>query len=151
MKTSIQKIVTGIATLGPIGALPGSGTWASLFAIPFAYALVLSGLPYVLCVSVITIISVGIVHTVLPSFAAHDPHDIVLDEVVGCLWVLYMTEWSWWYCILYVIVFRFFDITKIMGIRLVERLPGVIGIFADDCVAAVFARIFMVFYWLFVS
>jgi len=139
-----------IATLGPLGKLPGGGTWASVATIPLAYIIVSGGMPYLVCVAALTIVSIIIIRAVLPLFSSADPREIVLDEVIGCLWVLYMTHWNWFYCLVYVALFRFFDITKILGIRLFERLPSVWGILADDCVAALCARALAVVYWLFV-
>ena len=44
------------------------------------------------------------------------------------------------------ITFRFFDISKI-GLRSVEKLPGVLGIILDDLVAGIFVIIIVIGFW----
>lgn len=137
----LREIIKHFTTLGPIGNLPGGGTWASLVTIPVAYLLVAYKMPYVLCLGTITLISGILIQYILPDFGARDPRSIVLDEVIGALCVLYMPAWNWWQCIVYISLFRFFDITKIAGIRFFELLPGAFGIIMDDVIAAGYARV----------
>jgi phosphatidylglycerophosphatase A len=49
-----------------------------------------------------------------------------------------------WQVLLAVILFRIFDISKVGPIRSAERLPGAVGIMADDVVAGVFALLGMI-------
>jgi phosphatidylglycerophosphatase A len=38
-------------------------------------------------------------------------------------------------------LFRFFDIVKPLGIRWIEKIPGGVGVVADDVVAALYANL----------
>lgn len=132
-----RSICKTLVTLGPLGLLPAPGTCATVLTIPMAYALACTGF-YAAGVLAITLLAFCAITCALPLFVRKDPQEIVLDEVVGCLWVLYAAHWSLSYVLSAFLLFRFFDITKLFGIRFFERLPGAWGILADDCVAALY-------------
>ena len=72
-----------------------------------------------------------------------DPQIIVIDEVVG-LWItLLFVPFHWKYIIVALILFRFFDISKVLGIRRFESLPNGFGVMMDDVVAGVYANILL--------
>jgi len=138
---------TFVATLGPIGFLTAPGTIASIVTIPVMFWLRMlfsSQLAYGGMVLIFLVVSLYVVHKVRTYFKRHeDPPEIVIDEVVGCL----ITFWAIPLCTSSVIVglllFRFFDISKIGGIRYVERLNGSWGIVLDDVVAALMSNIIL--------
>lgn len=134
-KMNARLFCKTLATLGPVGLLPAPGTCASLITVPCAYLMARTGF-YDFFVITFSVVAYFIIRCALPLFVRKDPQEIVLDEVVGCLWVLYAAQWQWGYVIPVVVLFRIFDITKIMGVRLFERLPGAAGVIADDCAAA---------------
>lgn len=70
-----------------------------------------------------------------------DPGCIVADEFAGQWLVLLVTPpaWPWWLAAF--ILFRVFDITKPWPMRHLERLPGGIGIVADDLAAGLWAAL----------
>ncbi|MDZ7640029.1 MAG: phosphatidylglycerophosphatase A [Bryobacterales bacterium] len=74
-----------------------------------------------------------------------DPQDVVVDEVLG-LWltIAFGTHLSWGGIALAFGLFRFFDIVKPPPVRQLERLPGGVGIVADDLAAGIYAG--LVFY-----
>lgn len=70
-----------------------------------------------------------------------DPSRIVIDEIVG-MWIsLLWLKTGWLSIALAFLLFRFFDMVKPLGIRKTERLPGGIGVMADDILAGIYANI----------
>ncbi|MCS7181801.1 MAG: phosphatidylglycerophosphatase A [Thermoanaerobaculum sp.] len=73
-----------------------------------------------------------------------DPGAVVLDEVVGQWWTLQLSAWVGvpptpvWLAVNFVF-FRLFDVLKPPPVRQAERLPGGVGIVADDLAAGVLA------------
>lgn len=73
-----------------------------------------------------------------------DPSPVVLDEVVGQWWTLQIMAWAGvplrtpWLFVGFCL-FRLFDVLKPPPVRQAERLPGGLGIVADDLVAGVLA------------
>jgi phosphatidylglycerophosphatase A len=72
-----------------------------------------------------------------------DPAWIVIDEWVA-VWLLCLCiPYSFASYALALIVFRVLDIAKPWPVSLMQKMPGVVGIFADDFLAAVLAAIFL--------
>ncbi|MCK9490032.1 MAG: phosphatidylglycerophosphatase A [Xanthomonadales bacterium] len=73
-----------------------------------------------------------------------DPGCIVADEFAGQWLVLLLTPpaWPWWLAAF--VLFRIFDIGKPWPMRRLERLPGGLGIVADDLAAGVYAAALIV-------
>jgi phosphatidylglycerophosphatase A len=79
------------------------------------------------------------------SRSAKDPQWIVIDEWAGLFVALIGVDArNLWQVLLAVILFRVFDISKVGPIRSAERLPGAVGIMADDVVAGGFAFVGMI-------
>jgi phosphatidylglycerophosphatase A len=71
-----------------------------------------------------------------------DPQAVVVDEVLGqWLTLAFAVTFSWATFGLAFALFRLFDITKPFPVRQAERLPGGLGIVADDLVAGMYAGI----------
>lgn len=68
------------------------------------------------------------------AFATDDPGWVCMDETAGTLVaVVGLAGWPW---VVAVVVARLADIFKVLpGVRASERLPGSVGITADDVVA----------------
>lgn len=73
-----------------------------------------------------------------------DPGCIVADEFAGQWLVLLVTppSWPWWLAAF--VLFRLFDIAKPWPVRRLERLPGGLGIVADDLAAGIWAALLIV-------
>lgn len=78
----------------------------------------------------------------------HDPKEVILDEFVAMPFVFFGIEEYFsqklsvaFIMIIGFILFRIFDILKPLGINLLQKLPGGIGIVADDIVAAIYSNI----------
>jgi phosphatidylglycerophosphatase A len=71
-----------------------------------------------------------------------DPQIVVADEVIG-QWIALagarQLNWKSWLAAF--VLFRLFDIWKPVPVRQLERLPGGIGIGADDVMAGIYAAL----------
>lgn len=148
MKEKAPLIPTIIGTGFGAGFWPwGPGTAGAFVAtaIWFALSMVLS--PITLMTTTLTLIIVG---TALGTWATkqlepcwgEDPHQVVIDEMVG-VWIplllLCDTQYQWWHIIAALIIFRFFDIVKPLGIRAIDRIHGAFWVMADDIVAGIYS------------
>ena len=72
----------------------------------------------------------------------NDPQIVVVDEVLGQWLTLAgasVLNWKSWLGAL--VLFRLFDIWKPVPVRQLERLPGGLGIVADDAMAGLYAAL----------
>jgi len=74
-------------------------------------------------------------------FATRDPGPVVIDEVMGMLITLFMNPVGWRGAIAGFLLFRIADVVKPFPADRCERLPGGIGVMADDAMAAVYANL----------
>lgn len=88
-----------------------------------------------------TVLGVTCTNQVIP-FWGDDPHRVVVDEMVG-IWVplVAVQQGEWPYIIASLVLFRFFDIVKPLGIRKMEKLPGGTGVMADDILAGIYSLV----------
>lgn len=73
-------------------------------------------------------------------FQALDPGPVVIDEVLGMLITLAFVPVGWSGALAGFFLFRVFDIVKPFPSGRLERLPGGLGVMADDAMAAVYAN-----------
>jgi len=132
-----------VVTLSRIGYVPASGTVATLLTMPIIFFIWYAELDYAFILAATTLLSFIIVQRSLPWFERKDPREIVLEEVVGCLFTFYGIVLSGKTLLVGFILFRFFDIFKPSFIGRSERLPGVWGIMTDDIAAGICANIIM--------
>lgn len=143
------KLVTGLATLGPLGTrLPAPGTWGSLAGV--FYTLVFFGrigwVPTLLITVALSYLAVGVTGEGARRMGKSDPGEINLDEFIVMPLVFlggqsgYLASWPAW-AVLGVGFgfFRLYDINKPFGISRLQRWPGGWGIVADDFAAALVA------------
>lgn len=144
-----------IATSFGAGFLPvAPGTWGALVAI-------LLWLPlYVWCpgtpawiATTVAIVFFAVAGTwassVSEKYWGKDPVVACVDETVGQLIsMLPLCDGPevtpWWMVVLSLALFRFFDIFKPLGIRKLERLPGGLGMMADDILAAIYSALILI-------
>ena len=74
-------------------------------------------------------------------FETTDPSAVVIDEVMGMLVALFMNPVGWAGALLGFFLFRAADVVKPFPANRLERLPGGIGVMADDAMAAVYANL----------
>ncbi|MGD0768773.1 MAG: phosphatidylglycerophosphatase A [Tepidisphaeraceae bacterium] len=141
-----------IVTLGGVGYLPASGTFASLLT-----CLVLW--PILACVGPVaqnaaalvglgffSVLNIGLAPWAIREFGDKDPGQFVLDEGAGiCLSILLLPARTGWATGINLmaafLAFRIFDITKPPPCRQLERLPAGWGILLDDLAAAIYANL----------
>lgn len=70
-----------------------------------------------------------------------DPCEIVIDEFAGMAIALIGVGTTIEHVFLAFIAFRFFDICKLPPINKLQKLPGGLGVTADDILAGVYANI----------
>lgn len=132
-----------IATWFGAGLLPGMpGTWGSLAALPFAWAIVYLAGPAALAMAALLAFMVGCwaAGAVARTSRQFDPGWIVIDEVAAQWLVLVAAPLEWRAYLAGFLLFRVFDIVKPWPARMVERrVKGGLGIMLDDVVAALYA------------
>jgi phosphatidylglycerophosphatase A len=82
-------------------------------------------------------------------FRKTDPGQVVLDEVMGMLITLFLAPVGWKGALVGFFLFRIADVIKPYPANRLERLPGGMGVMADDGMAAVYANLALRLYiWL---
>ena len=116
---------------GTIGSIAGTIVW-----------LLAGGLPLWLIAAVAVI---GCIAADKYEKAAErtDPGEVVIDEVVG-VWSSAL-GFDMTYAIVALFLFRIVDITKPFPIKLFEKLPGGVGIMADDIAGGVIVNLLLRF------
>ena len=140
-----------VATLGGLGLVPlAPGTFASLIAV-LAYFLLYQINAYVPLLFLIFLIPIAIWSSgkYEASTNRQDPPEIVVDEWVGQFICFIGVEPSPGTLIAGFFLFRIFDIIKLPPVQRLERLPGGVGVVADDVVAGIIGGIILLglFYW----
>jgi len=74
-------------------------------------------------------------------FGRTDPSQVVIDEVMGMLVTLFLNPVGWLGALGAFLLFRIADVVKPFPAGHLERLPGGIGVMADDFMAAVYANL----------
>jgi phosphatidylglycerophosphatase A len=132
-----------VATWFGIGLLPITpGTWASLAALPFAWAIRSHLGTTGLAVATVIAFTIGwwAAATVAKASAIEDPGAVVIDEVAAQWLVLLPAPLDPLAYALAFLLFRFFDIWKPWPVRWADRhVKGGIGIMLDDLLAGVYA------------
>ena len=122
------------------------GTWASLAALPCAWAIREAGGIAALAAAAALAFAIGCWAagwTVQASKRA-DPGFIVIDEVAAQWLVLLAAPLDWRAYAAAFLLFRLFDIAKPWPIRAVERgIKGGLGVMLDDTLAALYALLLL--------
>lgn len=138
-----------IATTFGVGYLPlCPGTWSAIFAVLIWLPLYIWASP---SVTFIATLAGAVFFSVAGIWASNvaerywgtDPVVACVDETAGQLVALLpvLPFSPWWQILLSLVLFRFFDIAKPFGIRSLERLPGGLGMMADDILSGIYAGI----------
>ncbi len=135
----------GLAVATALGAGYGPkapGTFGSAVGL-----LLWIALPRILWLQLLAIVVVAVVGswggTVAEEhFGRRDPGEVVIDEVAGMMVTLVLNPIAgfWWTALAFGL-FRAADIVKPFPVRRFERLPGGIGIMADDLAAGIYANV----------
>ena len=74
-------------------------------------------------------------------FGKTDPSQVVIDEVMGMLITLFLNPVGWRGALVGFLLFRIADVIKPWPANRLERLPGGVGVMADDGMAAIYANV----------
>ena len=165
MTSHSSQLARAVATLGGLGdRLPAPGTsvgslfacllwWAACAALPAPKTRII--------VTALGLLGAAAVGTWAAEIESQrrgegDPRSIVIDEVAG-QWLTYLVAVPFVtpatsaelaiFAGLGFLLFRFFDVVKPWPIRAFEKLPGGIGIVADDLAAGYFAAATLAIGW----
>ena len=151
-------ITARFATLFGLGeAVPvAPGTVGSLAALPVSFALHWAGGFPLFAFGLIVAIALG--YTSIDRYLAargddEDPGEVIADELAGQMLALaplslglflagapaHVFPWPGWVGAF--VMFRLFDILKPPPVSTAERLPGALGVMADDLVAGLLAAV----------
>jgi phosphatidylglycerophosphatase A len=91
-------------------------------------------------VAVLVAVAVAVAGRAAEQLGRRDPPEVVIDEVAGmCVAMLWLPFRLYDLCAVF-LLFRLFDVVKPAPIPRLERLPGGMGIVADDVAEGLLAR-----------
>jgi phosphatidylglycerophosphatase A len=139
----MKRAAVILATVGGAGYFPiAPGTVGSAVGVlvywftrqwPFSWQLGL--------VAAVTVVGTWAAGVAAGHFGREDPGHVVIDEVAGQLVTLLLTGAGLSGAVIGFFAFRLFDIIKPWPANRFERLPGGLGIMADDLMAGVYANL----------
>ena len=135
-----------IATGAGSGYAPfAPGTVGTIAGIP-VYLLLsrLSWTFYLISVLILTLLAIYISREGEKIFNEKDSPRIVIDEIVGFQWTMFLVLPTVLHILLGFFLFRLFDIVKVFPAGYLQnRLPGGYGIVIDDVVAGMYSNIIL--------
>lgn len=114
-----------------IGLLLPDGSWA---------------LPCVTLILAIAFTPIGTWATArLQPYWGDDPSRVVIDEMVG-VWIplVAVRPGEYWWALTALVLFRFFDIVKPLGIKSLDRRTGAFWVMADDILGGIYSLVCIV-------
>ncbi|MBM3262270.1 MAG: phosphatidylglycerophosphatase A [candidate division Zixibacteria bacterium] len=116
------------------------GTVGSLVGVALAYVLTFLSWPVYAIVAIFGVATAIYVSGAAEKRFGHDGRQIVIDEIIGMVVTMAFLPSSWLSFLLGFVFFRAMDIIKIFPANWAQKLPGGIGVVADDLVAALYAH-----------
>ena len=135
-----------VATCGYLGYVPvAPGTFGSALGLVAFFAIRSTGSVALEIAVIVLVFAVGLWSGTIAEhhFGGIDPGPVVLDEVLGMLITLALLPVSTTGAIVGFIVFRVLDVLKPWPSAQFERLPGGLGVMADDAMAAIYGNLAM--------
>lgn len=125
---------------------PAPGTWGTLVAIPFAVGLawITRATPaaYLILTAAFVLVASLIAELYERNSGAHDPGEIVIDEIVGYMITASWLPFTWQTFVAAFVLFRVFDILKPFPISYIDRkIEGGLGTVLDDVAAGIIANV----------
>ena len=142
----MRRLGLFVATCGYLGYVPvAPGTFGSALGLGVFFAVRSSGSTTVELGVIALVFAVGLwCGTVAEHhFGGIDPGPVVLDEVLGMLITLALLPVNMTGAIVGFVVFRVLDVLKPWPSARFEKLPGGLGVMADDAMAAVYGNLVM--------
>jgi phosphatidylglycerophosphatase A len=132
-----------LATWFGCGLLPfAPGSFASLAALPLAWALTWLGGPWLLLAAAACVFGLGLwaADRYMTAVGVHDPNAVVIDEIAGQWLTLCIVPLDPLAYLLGFVLFRIADVLKPWPISWLDRrVGGAFGVMIDDLGAAVYA------------
>jgi len=121
---------------GTAGAVLATAIWFAMSAVMGQTALIVAT---AVLIVVFTILGTWATARLEP-FWGEDPSRIVADEMVG-VWIPLLLASEWKTALAALLLFRFFDILKPLGIRKLDERPGAFWVMGDDIAAGIYSAI----------
>lgn len=148
---AIKRFVGSGFYSGLLPVMPG--TWGSMAAlvviVPVAESYLWPGiLVFIILCSIFTFWS----EAACRQAWGPDPGRMVMDEWVGQALTfggvlpLFHSQYPWFIIVSGFVLFRVFDISKVLGIHHLQKLPAGWGILADDLLAGIYAGLCLKFF-----
>ena len=135
-----------VATALGVGYVPfAPGTFGSAVGLLLWFVLPSSPIAQAAAIVVVCVVGSWSGSVAERYFGRVDPGHVVVDEVAGMLVTLFLVPVGWIGAIAGFFLFRISDIVKPYPANRLERLPGGIGIMADDVMAGVYANLVLRF------
>jgi len=139
----MRRLAVFLATCGYVGYAPvAPGTFGSAAGLAIFVLVRSSGSMVVELLTIGVLFAVGVWSGTEAEhhFGGIDPGPIVLDEVVGMLITLALLPVNVTGAIVGFLIFRALDVVKPWPAGRFERLPGGLGVMADDGMAALYGN-----------
>jgi phosphatidylglycerophosphatase A len=145
----MKRLLVTFFYLGYVPFAPGTAASIAAAALCWIYFMHFeSPWPLLMLAAATLMAGIALGRWAMEHFGSKDPGQFVLDEaagqVIACAAAtpLLVSPWPLWVNILHaLILFRLLDIFKPQPVRNVERLPGGLGIMADDILAGALSAI----------
>ena len=137
-----SRVALALATVLGVGYVPfAPGTLGSAAGLVLWWLLPAS--PAVQALTIVGLFVVGSWSGTVAErhFGTTDPSAIVIDEVMGMLITLFLNPVGRLGALGAFLLFRIADVVKPYPANRLERLPGGVGVMADDAMAAVYANL----------
>ena len=140
----MRHLITMLATGCYIGYTPKApGTAGSILGLCIIWSLAdTSSLLYIILTIFLLILGIWVSGRAEIYFG-HDGSQIVIDEIIGVMITFVWIPLTVHTLILGFILFRIMDIVKPFPADRAQKLPGGIGVVADDVIAAVYAHLLL--------
>ena len=135
-----------VATCGYLGYVPvAPGTFGSAAGLAVFLAVRSTGSTAVELAAIVLLFAIGVWSGTVAEhhFGGVDPGPVVMDEVVGMLITLALLPVNATGAFVGFLVFRVFDVIKPWPAGGFEKLPGGLGVMADDGMAAIYGNLVM--------
>jgi phosphatidylglycerophosphatase A len=142
----MQRLGIFIATCGYLGYVPvAPGTFGSAAGLAVFVAVRSTGSVTVELAAIVVLFAIGVWSGTVAEhhFGGIDPGPVVLDEVVGMLITLALLPVNMTGAIMGFFIFRVLDVVKPWPSAQFEKLPGGLGVMADDGMAAIYGNLVM--------
>jgi len=142
----MNRVGLFIATCGYLGYVPvAPGTFGSAAGLAVFFLIRSTGSMTVEVTAILALFAIGIWSGTVAEhyFGGIDPAPVVMDEVVGMLMTLAFLPVSVTGAFVGFLVFRVLDVIKPWPSARFERLPGGLGVMADDGMAAIYGNLVM--------